>query len=71
MRAKGVDNFKCVVVHSCDCEGNDQQNLEQKFIKELKPTLNSNSAQGVNNVARDKARLKKTIDELRKDTTKK
>ena len=39
MRSKGIDNFKCDLLYTCTCEGNDIKSLEKKFISELKPTL--------------------------------
>ena len=69
MREKGIENFKCIQIHSEEINDKDvdaQKAIEQKYIDELKPTLNLNNAKGWCDVAVDKARTMKTIDELRR-----
>ena len=67
MRNKGVENFKCEIIHSEEIgENNSQKTIEQRFVDELKPSLNTNHVDGLKDTPYDKKRLKKTIDELRK-----
>jgi len=68
MREKGIENFKCIQLHSEEIDDKDidtQRALEQKYVDELKPTLNINNARGLVDGAVDKARVQKTINELR------
>ena len=68
MREKGIENFKCIQLHSEEIDDKDidtQRALEQKYVDELKPTLNMNNAKGYIDGAVDKARVQKTINELR------
>lgn len=68
MREKGIENFKCIQIHSEEIDDKDidsQRAIEQKYVDELKPTLNINNAKGLVNGAVDKARVQKTINELR------
>ena len=67
MRNKGAENFKCVVIHSEEInENNSQKKIEQRFVDELKPSLNINHVDGFKNIPYDEKRVNKTIDELRK-----
>ena len=66
MRDKGLEHFKCVQIHSeefVDVAG--QKAVEQRFVTELCPTLNTNNVDGLRNNPPDAVRVLKIVDELR------
>jgi hypothetical protein len=68
MREKGIEQFKCIIIHSQEIDDKDvdsQKSLEQKYIDELKPTLNINNVNGSLDYAVAELRILTPINESR------
>lgn len=67
MREQGLENFKCIQIHTEDIDGEDidkQRALEQKYVDEMKPTLNTNNVKGVNKKPINGDRTRRLFGEL-------